>query len=125
MDQANFLSDSLKQGAMLFMGAALFIGNAAYASLTYATTLINDESSFVFSGNCSGGERYRLFSYQKIVSGKVTSFYAYEGPVGNGAVQTETSPKVMAQRVCRKLAEIISPHYWSVSGVKTYSVVTK
>lgn len=40
------------------------------------------------------------------------SFYDYEGPNGKGTVQTETVPKVMAARVCRKMAEIINANYW-------------
>ena len=66
----------------------------------------------MFVGKCFNGENYRLFSYQNVVSGKTVSFYTYEGPVGKGTVQTETAPKVMAQRVCRKLAEIASANYW-------------
>ena len=77
-----------------------------------AAGLSNDEAAFVFAGKCPSDEPYRLVSYQKNVSGLTHSFYDYEGPNGKGTVQSETSPKVMAARVCRKMAEIINANYW-------------
>jgi hypothetical protein len=74
--------------------------------------LSNDEAAFVFAGKCPSDEPYRLVSYQKNVTGSTYSFYDYEGPNGKGTVQSETSPKVMAARVCRKMAEIINANYW-------------
>jgi len=76
------------------------------------TELGNNEETFVFTGTCPNGEPYRLFSYQKNVSGLSQSYYEYAGPVGAGTVQSETPPKVMAVRICRKLAEIINANYW-------------
>lgn len=112
MDQVNFFRNSLKSVAALAIGAALLVSHVTHASASNSATLGNDESSFVFAGKCFNGESYRLFSHQKIVAGKPVSFYAYDGPAGKGSVQTETTPKVMAQRVCRKFAEIISASYW-------------
>lgn len=79
---------------------------------TDALGLRNDEETFVFSGKCANDEPYRLVSYQRNVSGLSRSFYDYAGPNGQGTVQAETPPKVMAARVCRQWAEIINAHYW-------------
>jgi len=76
------------------------------------TESINDEESFVFGGKCDSGEPYRLYAYQKFTNGQLLSFYDYEGPAGKGTVQSNTIPKVLAARVCRKLAEIVNTHYW-------------
>lgn len=70
------------------------------------------EETYVFAGTCANGESYRMVSYQKVKSGSSYSYYDYSGPAGTGTVQSETQPKVMAVRVCRKAAEIISAHYW-------------
>jgi hypothetical protein len=72
------------------------------------TALGNDEETFVFAGKCANGESYRLFSYKKYVRGLSQSYYDYDGPVGQGTVQSETAPKIMAVRICHKLAEIVS-----------------
>lgn len=72
----------------------------------------NDEESFVFIGKCPNDTPYRLVSYKKTASGLSQSFYDYEGPNGKGTVRTETTPKVMAARVCRQSAEIINANYW-------------
>ncbi len=53
-----------------------------------------------------------LFRIKKSVAGLSRSFYDYDGPNGKGTVQAETPPKVMAARVCRKLAEIVNANYW-------------
>jgi hypothetical protein len=66
----------------------------------------NDEDSFVFAGQCPNGQTYRLFSYQTDVNGVTEYFYDYEGPVGKGTVKTKATPKTMAVRICRALAEI-------------------
>lgn len=76
------------------------------------TGLTNDETTFVYAGKCETNEPYRLVAYQKSMSGVNQSFYDYEGPNGKGTVRTETAPKVMAARVCRKMAEIINANYW-------------
>lgn len=72
----------------------------------------NDEESFTFSGVCFNGTPYRLHLFQNRVNGELQSFYKYAGPAGNGVVQSETQPKVMAERVCRQQAEIINARYW-------------
>ena len=80
---------------------------------TRAPTLTeNDEERFVFTGKCATDESYRLVSYRKKVSGLTHSFYDYDGPNGKGTVRSETPPKVMAARVCRRMAEIINANYW-------------
>lgn len=71
-----------------------------------------NEETFIYAGTCFNGEPYRLFLYQKDVAGWPESHYDYEGPAGKGTVQSETPPKVMAVRVCRKFAEIINTRYW-------------
>lgn len=85
--------------------------NTAYAWAA-KTDLGNNEEMFVFAGTCSNGEPYRLVSYQKSVGGSSPLYYDYDGPVGKGTVQSDAAPKVMATRVCRKLAEIINANYW-------------
>ncbi len=122
-NQASYLlnmytSSLLRSGLFLF---ACLIFNLAIAQSAAGSTgqarvpqhpLGNDETTFVFAGHCSNGETYRLVSYKMDVNGLSLSFYNYEGPVGKGTVKTETAPKVMAARVCRKLAEIVNDNYW-------------
>jgi hypothetical protein len=74
--------------------------------------LSNNEDTFVYAGQCFNGEPYRLFLYQKNIAGVPHAHYDYEGPAGTGTVQSESAPKVMKARVCRKDAEIISAKYW-------------
>ena len=76
------------------------------------TALGNDEDTFTFAGQCPNGDKYRLVSYEMEVSGTRQSFYDYEGPAGQGKVNTSASPKTMSVRVCRQLAEIINQNYW-------------
>ena len=76
------------------------------------TVLGNDEETFVFTGICPNGEPYRLVSYQKNGGALSSSYYDYDAPVGKGTVQSDAAPKVMAVRVCRRLAEIINTNYW-------------
>lgn len=78
----------------------------------FEPTKDNQEETFTFAGRCFNGEPYRLFLYQKSVAGFSQSHYDYDGPAGKGTVQSDTSPKVMAARVCRKFAEIINAKYW-------------
>jgi hypothetical protein len=77
-----------------------------------AFCIANAEETFVFAGKCSNGEPYRLVSYQRSVDGVSLSYYDYQGPAGIDTVQSDAAPKVMAVRVCRKLAEIINAQYW-------------
>jgi len=72
----------------------------------------NNEETFIYAGQCFNGEPYRLFLYQKNIAGVPHAHYDYKGPAGAGTVQSESAPKVMAARICRKDAEIISAKYW-------------
>jgi hypothetical protein len=74
--------------------------------------LENDEGSFVFAGVCFNGASYRLHLFERHVNGQLQPFYEYTGPAGRGVVASDTPPKVMAARVCRQQAEIISSRYW-------------
>jgi len=67
----------------------------------------NEDTTFIFAGLCPNGQTYRLLSYQKETEGKVYALYDYEGPVGTGTVKTRATPKTMAVRVCRAMAEIL------------------
>lgn len=77
-----------------------------HAAGSITKSMGNDEDSFVFAGQCPNGQTYRLFAYQEEVDGLTENFYAYEGPVGKGIVRTKATPKTMAVRICRALAEI-------------------
>lgn len=114
MYKANFSSSRLSRVACLCICGLLLFNVPAWAAKTERpnASLGNDEATFVFAGTCANNEPYRLVSYQKNVSGLPRSFYDYDGPNGQGTVQAETPPKVMAVRVCRKLAEIINANYW-------------
>lgn len=70
----------------------------------------NDDSEYVFAGKCANGEKYRLYSYMKTIDGQPESFYDYEGPVGKGTIRSSTTPRTLAVRVCRKLAEVIDDY---------------
>jgi hypothetical protein len=67
----------------------------------------NDDTTFVFAGRCPNGQPYRLFAYETEIEGKVYSSYNYEGPVGQGTVRTRATPRTMAVRICRVMAEIV------------------
>jgi hypothetical protein len=114
MHKPNFSYLSLVSVTCFFFSALCFSNASAWASQTDQrnTNLGAHEEAFVFTGTCANNEPYRLVAYQKSVSGFSRSFYDYEGPNGMGTVQSETPPKVMAARVCRKLAEIINANYW-------------
>jgi len=66
----------------------------------------NNDNEFIFAGRCINGESYRIYSYDKNIDGHSKSFYDYEGPVGQGTVMTNASPKTLAERICRQTAEI-------------------
>lgn len=68
----------------------------------------DDEQTFIFMGRCDNGEMYRLKAYQKLMESVSFSFYDYEGPAGKGTIQSQITPKTLAVRVCRALAEIRS-----------------
>lgn len=94
------------------LGSASLLFLDATPSYAAGSQLGEDDTSFTFAGQCPNGERYRIFSYQRVVGNSSQSFYDYEGPVGKGTVRTDASPKTMSVRVCRKLAEIINANYW-------------
>lgn len=114
MHKTNFSSSRPGRVACLLVSWLLLSNGPVLATNTEQRpmNLGNDEATFVFAGTCANNEPYRLVSYQANISGSSRSFYDYDGPNGQGTVQAETSPKVMAARVCRKLAEIINANYW-------------
>jgi len=79
-------------------------------SYSAPTPLGNDDAEFVFAGRCPNGEQYRIFAYTQTFEGQPAAYYDYEGPAGKGTVRSKTSPRTLAVRVCRKLAEIIDDH---------------
>lgn len=114
MTTANVNRTPLGHSTHLLASLLMLLSTSVWASTSdhRNSQLGNDEASFVFAGKCATQETYRLFSYQKNVAGLNLSFYDYEGPNGKGTVQSDASPKVMAARVCRRMAEIISANYW-------------
>jgi hypothetical protein len=96
--------------ACLWLLSGLLVCSAKPSRLN--VVLVDNETSFIYAGQCFNGESYRLFLYQKTIAGVTHAHYDYEGPVGAGTVQSETDPKVMAARVCRKDAEVINANYW-------------
>ena len=88
-------------------GLSLMSVSALFAQpISTPSTFGNDEETFIFMGRCPNGVMYRLKAYQKLVGAVVHSYYDYEGPAGQGTIQSQTSPKTIAARVCRPLAEI-------------------
>ena len=113
------MTTGLSQGFQRFLTQALVTLACASSSLAWATNASqpnaaagNNEDTFVFAGICANGQTYRLMSYQKKIGGLQLSYYDYDGPAGKSTVQSETPPKVMAVRICRPSAEIISASYW-------------
>jgi len=96
--------------ASLLLASSMTVGAAMPSP--FVVPKVNPEETFTFAGKCFNGEPYRLFLYQKNIAGISQSHYDYNGPAGTGTVQSETPPKVMAARVCRKYAEIINAKYW-------------
>ena len=72
------------------------------------TTNWKEEKEFTYAGKCFSGKDYWLFASEKIEDGNVIPYYTYRGPVGSGTVRTDTSPKVMVQRICREQADIVA-----------------
>lgn len=114
MHKTPSLRSALRHFTHLSVGVALLTISLAWAAKAEnkTTKLGNNEDTFVFAGKCPSGEAYLLRSYRKGSDGRIESYYDYEGPVGKGTVLSETTPKVMAVRVCHQFAEIISPNYW-------------
>ena len=114
MRATSFSNSNFGRAACVLVAAFFLASVAAWASkMERANPNVGDnEETFVFTGTCDNSEPYRLISYQKNIAGMSRSFYDYDGPNGKGTVQAETSPKVMAARVCRKFAEIINANYW-------------
>lgn len=69
-------------------------------------TAWKEETSFTFAGKCFNGKNFWMFASEKIEDGQVIPYYTYTGPVGSGTVRTNAPPKVMAQRICREMADI-------------------
>lgn len=88
-----------------------FIWSVRAESLNNVSMIQDDQENFVFLGYCFNGDSYRLHAYLKAEDGQKLSYYQYAGPAGSGTVQVDTSPRVMAQRICRKSAEIINRDY--------------
>lgn len=109
MTHAPITTTCVQRWMPLLISIAVFSSACAWAA---QQGLSHHEETFVFAGTCPNGEPYRLVAYQKHVAGLSPSFYDYEGPAGKGTVQSDTDPKIMAVRVCRRLAEIINTHYW-------------
>lgn len=84
----------------------------ALAGPTAQAKFTNDDETYTFAGRCPNGETYRIHAYQKLVDNTPQSFYDYQGPVGKGTVRSTATPKTMAARVCRQLAEIVNANYW-------------
>lgn len=112
MNTADLSRSRFYRSALLACFCLLFGAACAAKSGKLDLEFGNNEETFVFAGTCFNGEPYRLFLYQKNIAGLSQSHYDYDGPVGKGTVQSDTSPKVMAARVCRKYAEIINAKYW-------------
>ena len=108
MQKYRFRFPQIRPWAPVFLSfLVLSMGSVASANPVHiASVLGNDDETYVFMGRCPNGEMYRLKAYQKWVNGTSESFYDYEGPAGKGTVQTKTSPRTLAVRLCRKLAEI-------------------
>ena len=111
MNYTSLLSSKLKDLLHWLVVVVWFCSTPAWAT-KIEPLMGNDEEAFVFAGICPNGEPYRLYAYSKHVKGLSRPHFDYDGPVGIGTVQSNTAPKVMAARICRKQAEIISTHYW-------------
>ncbi len=114
MNTSTIRRPQLTHFACVLASLILMASTSVWAATAERTTAPwrNDDTTYVFAGKCASEESYRLVSYQKNVSGFTQSFYDYEGPNGKGTIRAETDPKVMAARVCRKMAEIINANYW-------------
>jgi hypothetical protein len=72
------------------------------------TPVWKEEKEFTYAGKCFNGKNYWMFASEKIEDSNVIPYYTYKGPVGEGTVRTDTSPKVMVQRICRDQADIVA-----------------
>lgn len=110
MQKYRFRFPQIRPWSPVFLSfLVLSLGSIASANpVRIAPVLGNDFETYVVMGKCPNGEMYRLKAYQKFVDGTSESFYDYEGPAGKGSVQTKTSLRTLAVRICRKLAEIRS-----------------
>lgn len=114
MQMLQRIQNNVHRSCALALCLAGLVSQSVYAASNKIEPiqLGNDEENFVFAGVCSNGASYRLHLYQRDMNGQLQSFYEYTGPAGTGIVQSDTPPKVMAARVCRQQAEIISARYW-------------
>ena len=61
----------------------------------------NDELEFIFVGHCKAGGDYRIFSYEKVISGTLQSFYDYKGPYGQETIKSQLQPREVVALVCQ------------------------
>jgi hypothetical protein len=108
MNKSNLWQSSVFAMICLLANVTLAPSAVAWMSSTEPTQKQsgNDEETFTFVGRCANGTSYRLYAYEMDVDGRRQSFYNYEGPAGQGTVQTNASPKKMAVRVCIESADI-------------------
>jgi hypothetical protein len=94
-------------GAIIGMAALHVMSGTREASRLYVSTG-PDDTEFIFAGKCPNGESYRMHNYAKTIQGESLSFFDYQGPAGQGSVGTTATAQVMAARICRSSAEIMS-----------------
>jgi hypothetical protein len=108
MNNQKSISTVFLSVALVF--SSLPVTSTAMTQISVAKTekiLRNDDATFVFAGRCPNGQPYRLFAHETEIEGRVYTSYNYEGPVGKGTVKTRATPKTMAVRICRVMAEIV------------------
>lgn len=59
-----------------------------------------NDVEFLFVDKCSNGEKYRIFSYQKMVEGKMRDFFDFSGPIGSGTIRSNIPAKEAKRHVC-------------------------
>jgi hypothetical protein len=99
----------LRVFAVVLLG--IFVCMRAGSTEAVRATVDNGAKDSTWGGTCPNGEPYRLRAYRKNVADIMQPFYDYAGPAGQGTVQVDTVPTVMAARVCIKTAEIINRDY--------------
>ena len=97
----------IHSSAMKLMSISVLMNATVIVAEPVSSLDVNVEETMIFMGKCPNGEPYRLKAYQKLIEGSLKSFYDYQGPAGQGTIQTQTPPKTIAVRVCRQLAEIV------------------
>lgn len=111
VQRKSVLTKSLICAPVAAVGLSMVIGLTWADSVpVHAPPLGTDETAFVFMGTCDHGEKYRIVAYTQIFEGQPASMYDFEGPAGSGTIRSNTTPRTLAVRVCRKMAEIIDDH---------------